>query len=92
MLVFDCETNGLLPNVSQIHCLAIYDTDTKESHVFNDIPSDKHGIIEGIVDRLIKTGLFKFDEIAVHVAERGHCRETSGIKKCKRLAIGNFYI
>ena len=48
MLVFDCETNGLLPNVSQIHCLAIYDTDTKESHVFNDIPSDKHGIIEGI--------------------------------------------
>ena len=26
MLIFDIETNGLLPNVSKLHCLAIYDT------------------------------------------------------------------
>lgn len=29
MLVFDIETNGLLDTVSKIHCLVIYDTDSK---------------------------------------------------------------
>ena len=36
MLVFDIETNGLLHDVSQIHCIAIYDTQKEESFVFND--------------------------------------------------------
>ena len=36
MLVFDCETNGLLHDVSEIHCIAIYDSETEETTVFND--------------------------------------------------------
>ena len=36
MLIFDIETNGLLYNVTTIHCLVIYDTETKDTMVFND--------------------------------------------------------
>ena len=36
MLIFDCETNGLLYDVSEIHCVAIYDSETEETTVFND--------------------------------------------------------
>jgi len=36
MLVFDCETNGLLHDVSEIHCVAIYDSQTEETTVFNN--------------------------------------------------------
>ena len=35
-LIFDCETNGLYHDVSEIHCIAIWDSETKETHVFND--------------------------------------------------------
>ena len=30
MLIFDCETNGLLHDVSEIHCIAIYDSQKKK--------------------------------------------------------------
>ena len=36
MLVFDCETNGLLHNVHEIHCIAIYDSQKEETFVFNN--------------------------------------------------------
>ena len=36
MLVFDCETNGLLHDVSTIHCIAIYEAEKKETFVFNN--------------------------------------------------------
>ena len=36
MLVFDCETNGLLHDVSEIHCIAIYDNTKEETFVFNN--------------------------------------------------------
>ena len=36
MLIFDIETNGLLYNVSSIHCLVIHDTETDKTMVFND--------------------------------------------------------
>ena len=36
MLVFDCETNGLLSDVSEIHCIAIYDSQKGETFVFNN--------------------------------------------------------
>ena len=36
MLVFDLETNGLLDDATQIHCVAIYDTETDETNVYND--------------------------------------------------------
>jgi len=35
-LIFDLETNGLLYDVTRVHCLAIYDTDTKQMLVYND--------------------------------------------------------
>lgn len=35
-LVFDIETDGLLTNVTTIHCLAIHDLDTKETLSYND--------------------------------------------------------
>jgi hypothetical protein len=36
MLIFDIETNGLLHNVTTIHCLVIHDTETKQTLVYND--------------------------------------------------------
>ena len=36
MLVFDLESNGLLNDVSRIHCLVIYDSETDETLVYND--------------------------------------------------------
>ena len=36
MLVFDCETNGLLHDVHEIHCIAIYDSQKEETFVFNN--------------------------------------------------------
>jgi uncharacterized protein YprB with RNaseH-like and TPR domain len=35
-LIFDLETDGLLHDVTRIHCLGIYDTETKETLVYND--------------------------------------------------------
>ena len=35
-LIFDLETDGLLANVTTIHCLAIHDLDTKETIAYND--------------------------------------------------------
>ena len=35
-LIFDIETDGLLENVTTIHCLVIYDLETKETYSYND--------------------------------------------------------
>ena len=35
-LVFDLESNGLLNDVTKIHCLVIYDSETGETLVYND--------------------------------------------------------
>ena len=35
-LVFDIETDGLINDVTQIHCIGIYDLDTEQMLVFND--------------------------------------------------------
>ena len=48
MLIFDIETNGLLHNVTRIHCLAIYDTETDETIVYNDEGGDKEPLTRGI--------------------------------------------
>ena len=48
MLVFDCETNGLLHDVSTIHCIAIYDSQKEETFVFNDRGSDCPPITEAL--------------------------------------------
>ena len=46
MLVFDCETNGLLHDVSEIHCVAIWDSETEETTVFNNQGSKCRPITE----------------------------------------------
>lgn len=35
-LIFDIETDGLINDVTKIHCIGIYDLDSKQMHVFND--------------------------------------------------------
>jgi uncharacterized protein YprB with RNaseH-like and TPR domain len=35
-LIFDIEANGLLHDVTYIHCLGIYDTETDQTLVYND--------------------------------------------------------
>jgi len=36
MIIFDLESNGLLKDVTEIHCIVLHDTDTEETLVFND--------------------------------------------------------
>lgn len=47
MLIFDIEANGLLYNVTSIHCLVIFDTDTNQTLVFNDEGSSEP-IVRGV--------------------------------------------
>ena len=47
MLVFDLETDGLLNDVTRIHCLVIYDSEVNETYVFNDEGSEEP-IVRGI--------------------------------------------
>ena len=47
MLVFDIETNGLLFDVTTIHCLVIYDTETDQTLRYND-EGNEEAIIRGI--------------------------------------------
>ena len=46
-LVFDLETDGLLKDVSTIHCLAIYDLTTKETITYND-EGNQEPIVRGL--------------------------------------------
>lgn len=36
MIIFDLETDGLLNDVTQIHCICIYDTETDQTVAYND--------------------------------------------------------
>ena len=47
MLVFDLESDGLLDDVTRIHCLVIYDTDTDQTLVYND-EGDQEPIVRGV--------------------------------------------
>ena len=46
-LIFDLETDGLLKDVSTIHCLAIYDIDTEETFSYNDTGNEEP-VVRGI--------------------------------------------
>ena len=66
MLVFDCETNGLLHDVSEVHCLAIYDAQKEETFVFNDQPNNAYPIHEGLhwltsADVIVGHNVINFD-------------------------------
>ena len=47
MLVFDLETNGLLNDVTCIHCLVIYDSEVDQTYVYNDQGSEEP-IVRGV--------------------------------------------
>ena len=46
-LVFDLETDGLLNDLTRVHCLGIHDLDTKQTFVFND-QGDQQPITRGV--------------------------------------------
>jgi len=65
-LVFDLETNGLLHDLTRIHCLAIYDSTTDEIETYNDEKNNKYSISEGIgrllvADTLVGHHIIGFD-------------------------------
>ena len=70
MLVFDCETNGLLHDVSTIHCIAIYDSQKEETIVFNHQGGDCYPITEGLhmlteADVIVGHNIINFDIPAI---------------------------
>ena len=65
-LVFDLETDGLLNDVTRIHCIAIYDSTTDEIETYNDEKNNKYSISEGIgrllvADTLVGHNIIGFD-------------------------------
>lgn len=65
-LVFDLETNGLLRDLTQIHCLCIHDLNEATTQVFNDQGGDKEPINRGITylqdaDHIIGHNVIGFD-------------------------------
>ena len=47
MLIFDIETDGLLSDLTCIHCLCVYDDQAEETYVFND-QGNKQPVVRGI--------------------------------------------
>lgn len=72
-LVFDLETDGLLPGLTKIHCINCLDLDTERAWSFNDggssLPKDGT-ILEGLMalqqaDELVGHNIVKFDIPAI---------------------------
>mgnify|MGYP003133065410 CR=1 FL=1 len=66
MLIFDLETNGLLHDLTRIHCLSIYDSETDEIESFNDERDNAYSITEGLgklstADSIIGHNIIGFD-------------------------------
>ena len=64
-LIFDLETNGLLKDVSTIHCLAIHDLTTNETIAYNDT-GNSEPLTRGIqrlldADRIIGHNIIGYD-------------------------------
>ena len=47
-LAFDCETDGLLRDLTRIHCLVIQDLDTGQVQKFDDEPNNRYSIADGL--------------------------------------------
>ena len=67
-LVFDIETDGLLHDLTQIHCIGIHDLDTGEDFAFNDVGGEPItraiGMLED-AERLIGHNIINFDIPAI---------------------------
>ena len=69
-LIFDLETNGLLKDVSTIHCLAIHDLDKQETYTYNDLGSEEP-VVRGIQlladsDCIIGHNIIGYDLPVIH--------------------------
>ena len=69
-LIFDLETDGLLANVTTIHCLAIYDLETKETISYND-QGNEEPIVRGVqrlqdADCIIGHNIIGYDCPVIH--------------------------
>ena len=66
-LIFDLETNNLLPRVSKIHCMAVVDLDTGEEFIYNDeIHEEGAPLSEGLeqldrADQIIGHNIINYD-------------------------------
>ena len=65
MIVFDIETDGLVHDVTKIHCLVCYNTEDDTTHVFNDEGSAEP-ILRGITyldeaDTIIGHNIINYD-------------------------------
>ena len=72
MLVFDIETNGLLYDVSKIHCIATFDTEKEETYVYNDQNNGLPSINEGInqienADTIAGHNVIGYDLSLIHI-------------------------
>ncbi len=68
--VFDLETNGLLHDLTRIHCLSIYETDTDQIESFNDEKNNQYSITEGLsrlasADYIVGHNVINFDLPAI---------------------------
>ena len=70
-LVFDLETNGLLHDLTRIHCIAIYDSTTDEIETYNDEKNNKYSITEGISRLLVADTLVGHNAIGFDLAVLG---------------------
>jgi hypothetical protein len=64
-LIFDLETNGLLYDVTNIHCLGIYDTETNQTLVYND-QGDTEPLTRGLqrledADQIVGHNIVNYD-------------------------------
>jgi len=69
MLVFDLETDGLLNDLTKIHCLVIYDSDTDATIVYND-QGNEEPIVRGVqrledADVIVGHNIIGFDIPAI---------------------------
>jgi len=66
MIIFDLETDGLIPDLTRIHCLSLYNSETDEIESFNDERDNKYSITEGlaklsVADTIIGHNILGFD-------------------------------
>ena len=70
MLVFDLETDGLLNDVTQIHCLVIHDSETEQTIHYND-QGNQEPIVRGIqrledADVIVGHNIVGYDLPVIH--------------------------
>tara|TARA_R100001082_G_scaffold98732_1_gene67158 strand:- start:3538 stop:4083 length:546 start_codon:yes stop_codon:yes gene_type:complete len=66
VLIFDLETNGLLHDLTRIHCLSIHNSETNEIESFNDEKNNDYSITEGLAklstaDVIVGHNIINFD-------------------------------